>query len=284
MKFTLALMGLAGLAAAAPQGVTSAIAPSATAPAGCKSSYTGQFEITIVKPSNMKRSLEQRESTCGQEGILTLGLENGMLTDNLGRTGYIAGDNQQFQFDKPVQAGAEFTSGFSVCGNGSIALGGSTTFYQCQSGGFYNLYYQNVAAQCSPVNIDIIPCSSSSSASGSATAVASGSASGSAQPVSVSSDGQAQATAPATTAAIPVSVASEGQPQATVAATSMAPVAVSEYTDGQPQATAAATAKSNATVAATASPSVTIATAGAASFGVSASLLAGVFGLAAYFL
>lgn len=280
MKFTLAVMGLAGLVAAAPQAVTSAMAPSGTAPAGCQPTYSGSFEITIVKPSGMKK---RQTSTCGQTGILTLTLNNGMLTDNLGRTGYIAGANQQFQFDKPVQAGGLYTSGFSVCGNGSIALGPTTTFYQCQSGSFYNLYYENVADQCSPVNIDIIPCSGSSSASGSssgsATAAPASTASGSAAAVSVSSDGQPQATVAATQ--VPVSLATDGQPQATVAATQK-PAPVSEYTDGQPQATAAATSKSNATVAATASP--TIVAAGAANLGFSASLMAGVVGLAAYLL
>lgn len=42
-----AIVGMAGLAVA--QGVTSAIAPEATAPAGCSASYDGTFEITVAK-------------------------------------------------------------------------------------------------------------------------------------------------------------------------------------------------------------------------------------------
>lgn len=41
------LLSAAGVAQA--QGVTSAIAPTASAPAGCTSSYDGTFEITVAK-------------------------------------------------------------------------------------------------------------------------------------------------------------------------------------------------------------------------------------------
>jgi len=77
------------------------------------------------------------------------------LTDNFGRTGYIA-SNYQFQFDKPPQAGAIYTAGWSVCANGSLALGGSNVFYQCLSGKFFNLYNENWAAQCSPITIQVV--------------------------------------------------------------------------------------------------------------------------------
>ena len=92
---------------------------------------------------------------CYQDGALAITLEDGVLKDQQGRTGYIAA-NYQFQFDGPPQAGAIITAGFSVCNNGSIALGGSTVFYQCLSGSFYNLYDRYWAAQCSPVTISII--------------------------------------------------------------------------------------------------------------------------------
>lgn len=90
-------------------------------------------------------------------GILKLSLSNGVLKDGQGRTGYIA-SNSQFQFDGPPQAGAIYTAGFSVCNSGFLALGGTTTFYQCLSGGFYNLYLENVlsAGQCEAINIQVI--------------------------------------------------------------------------------------------------------------------------------
>lgn len=92
---------------------------------------------------------------CASEGTLTLTLADGVLKDAQGRTGYIA-DNYQFQFDAPPQAGAIYTSGFSACSNGTLALGGSNVFYQCLSGTFYNLYDRLWAPQCSPITINLL--------------------------------------------------------------------------------------------------------------------------------
>ena len=92
---------------------------------------------------------------CASSSTLALTLSGGVLKDGKGRTGYIA-SNQQFQFDSPPQAGAIYTSGFSVCGNGSLALGGSSIFYQCLSGTFFNLYSVSQGAQCNPVTINAI--------------------------------------------------------------------------------------------------------------------------------
>lgn len=88
-------------------------------------------------------------------GDLELTLEDGILKDGQGRTGYIA-SNFQFQFDAPPQAGAIYTSGFSICTNGTLALGGSNIFYRCLSGNFYNLYDRYWAPQCSPVTIETL--------------------------------------------------------------------------------------------------------------------------------
>ena len=93
--------------------------------------------------------------TCAAAGTLRMTLVGGVLKDSLGRTGYIA-DNRQFQFDGPPQAGALITSGFSVCGDGRMALGGSTTWYQCASGDFYNLYDKNWAPHCEPVEFHVV--------------------------------------------------------------------------------------------------------------------------------
>ena len=92
---------------------------------------------------------------CSTPGELAITLNNGVLKDAKGRTGYIA-SNYQLQFDGPPQAGAIYTSGFTVCGNGTLALGGSSIFYQCLSGNFYNLYDRFWAAQCSPVYINTL--------------------------------------------------------------------------------------------------------------------------------
>jgi hypothetical protein len=100
---------------------------------------------------------QQRRDGCGSDGVLVATLSDGTLLDNQNRTGYIA-SNYQLQFDEPAQAGAIYTAGFSVCANGSLALGGSAVFYKCQSGSFYNLYDRSWAAQCSPIEIAVMPC------------------------------------------------------------------------------------------------------------------------------
>ncbi|KIW94134.1 uncharacterized protein Z519_05450 [Cladophialophora bantiana CBS 173.52] len=115
--------------------------------------------------------------SCLTSSTLRLTLTNNSLYDAFNRTGYIA-SNYQFQFDGPPQSGAIYTSGWSICpvtntisssgaeGGGNIdnggdgmrtlALGGTTTFWQCLSGDFYNLYIDNWAAQCSPVELRIV--------------------------------------------------------------------------------------------------------------------------------
>ena len=130
-----------------------------------------------------------------------LDLADSVLKDQAGRTGYIAA-NYQFQFDSPPQTGAIYTSGFSVCSNMSMALGGSTVFYQCASGEFFNLYDRNWAPTCNAIYIYAQMAGGSSAPS-----------------VSQASDGQPAATSAA------VSQMSDGQPQATSA--------VSQISDGQ---------------------------------------------------
>lgn len=146
-KSVVAVAAVAGLVSAAPAAVTSAIAPKETTPAGCSTNYDGTFEIQVI---NVTSSKTKRDSKA-----LISTLKDGVLTDDQGRIGYIASNNQ-FQYDGPPQAGAIYTAGFSVCQNGSLALGNSAIFYQCLSGTFYNLYDENTAAQCSPVYIEAI--------------------------------------------------------------------------------------------------------------------------------
>ncbi|KAL9088169.1 MAG: hypothetical protein Q9165_006296 [Trypethelium subeluteriae] len=235
VAFTLATA--AGIAQAVPQGVSSAIAPSQAAPSGCAPTHAGTFNIATVNvstASSSKRDLVKRQSS----GILTLNLNNGILKDQIGRTGYIAA-NYQFQFDAPPQTGAIYTAGWSVCGNGSLALGDSAIFYACQSGGFYNLYNTNWAPQCSAIYIQAVSGGSSGQGGdGQPTA-------GSVLPsVTEKSEGQPGATSVASSL---VSEKSEGQPIGTTVGTlvtqasdgqPVAATAVSQISDGQPQAPA----------------------------------------------
>jgi len=239
MQYTLALVALAAGVVTA-QGVTGVLTPTASAPAGCSTNYNGNFEITVVlPPSGKKRDvavpLEKRQSaTCSADGTLVASLTGGILTDAKKRIGAIVA-NHQFQFDgPPAQTGSIYTGGWSVCNNGSLAIGGNALFYQCLSGTFYNLYDQSQGGQCQPVLIDIIPCT-----------VGSGSgASGAAQ----ASDGQPTAAS----ATVAVTQKTDGQPNAASAtkaaatqipdgqiqASSAVPKPVSQFSDGQIQVTA----------------------------------------------
>merc|ERR1711939_150263 len=193
MQTTFALAALASVAFALPQGGPSNKAPETPSPAGCQQSYDGEFQITIVNGSSTAMAKRQT-STCGQANLLTAKLADGVLTDAQGRIGSIVA-NYQFQFDgPPPQAGALYTAGFSVCQNGTLAIGGSAVFYACKSGDFSNLYDRAWAAQCEPVFLNVLPCGSSGGAGQ--------------QP-----DGQPTFTS----AAPPVSQIGDGQPQATTA-------------------------------------------------------------------
>ncbi|KAF1836039.1 hypothetical protein BDW02DRAFT_260525 [Decorospora gaudefroyi] len=212
-------IGLAAAVAAYPQTSSSS---------ECVSSVDGTFTVTTVNVTDAvtKRNVERRQQQL--DGTLIISLEDGKLTDQAGRTGYIA-SNYQFQFNSPVQVNAITSSGFGICSNGSMSLDGSTVFYQCASGeGFYNLYSQSIGAQCLPIHIQ---------------AVMSGSIVSSAA-ISQITDGQPQATSvgdvitqisdgqPQASSADIITQISDGQPQAS------SPAVVTQISDGQPQASA----------------------------------------------
>lgn len=115
----------------------------------------GQPQATKSASTGTKAATGMSYVACKSDSTLEVTLAGGVLTDNKGRTGYIA-SNYQFQFDGPPQAGAIYTAGWTVCGNNSLALGGSAVFYQCLSGDFYNLYDRSWAAQCSPITIQTV--------------------------------------------------------------------------------------------------------------------------------
>lgn len=204
------VLGLAAAAMAFPQ---------TGAPAGCSPSAPGTFQITTVNATtSKKRDLESRQLS----GPLTLTLQNGILKDQAGRQGYIASNNQ-FQFDSPIQAGALVTSGFSLCSNQSLALGGSALWYQCLSGNFYNLYNKSIRQDCIAINIQAV------NGGTAATQISDGQPQATSRPaVTQISDGQPQASRPASRPV--VSQISDGQPQAS------RPAVVSQISDGQPQA------------------------------------------------
>ncbi|UKZ83064.1 hypothetical protein TrVFT333_010865 [Trichoderma virens FT-333] len=215
----------------------------------CDSSYNGKFQVTIAKVN--KRDIQKRD--CDNADALLLTLDGGILKDAKGRTGYIA-SNYQFQFDSPPQAGAIVSSGFAACQDGSLALGGKTTWFQCQSGNFFNLYDRNWAPQCQAVEILIMPCSGGGSSGGSGGSSGSGGnndgsggSGGSGGEVTVGtkvvqttvvtviSDGQPQVHT--TTIAIPICQINDGQIQGhTTPCGGGGGPPVTQIHDGQPQA------------------------------------------------
>lgn len=170
------------------------VTPTASAPAGCQTSYSGTFGLSVVNTTTASKV--KRES--GQPNALVIALKNSVLTDTQGRIGYIA-SNYQFQFDFGGQAGELASAGFSVCANNSLALGSSAIWYECLSGNFYNLYDKNWAPQCQAVYLEILPMSASTSTAvgtattGSASATTSASAvTSSVAAASSITDGQVQ--------------------------------------------------------------------------------------------
>jgi len=179
-----------------------------TRPAHSDSPETAQTVEAWADP------VPQRAGPCS-DGHLVMTLENGVLTDAKDRTGYIA-SNYQFQFDAPAQAGAIYTAGFSRCGNGSLALGPTATFYKCRSGDFWNLYDRTWAPQCEPVELVAYACD------GEAGAVAGG--------AGQIPDGQVVATRFVTSTVVkPIA---DGQPQVL---TTAVPVPICQIADGQLQ-------------------------------------------------
>ncbi|VEU19395.1 DEKNAAC100707 [Brettanomyces naardenensis] len=125
----------------------------------------GQIQATTsAAAEKVKReadSVATHQVGCQSADALSLTLTDSILTDAKGRIGSIVA-NRQFQFDgPPPQAGAIYAAGWSITDDGKLAIGETTTFYQCLSGGFYNLYDESIGAQCKPVNlyiVDLVAC------------------------------------------------------------------------------------------------------------------------------
>jgi hypothetical protein len=246
-------------------------AASAQTPPGCSTSYSGTFEIS---PKNItasgKRDLSilerQAEGTCTSTPVITL--SDGILTDEEGRTGEIVA-NYQFQFDKLTQSGAKFTSGFSICENGTLAVGGSAVFYACLSGTFDNLYSESQGAQCFPVYIDIFPCVGPSGTASVPPVTASST------PSTASSTPVAASSTPVVTSSAPV-VASSAPP---VTMTMAAPFPVANSTT---VATGTAVASTAPTTATTSAPATFTPGSGANVLAAGSKVFAAMVGLVAF--
>ncbi|KAK6205157.1 uncharacterized protein RJT21DRAFT_13402 [Scheffersomyces amazonensis] len=123
------------------------------------STLSGASQITdgqVQAPTEAAAGDSAFPQSCLTTNSLAMTLNKSILTDSHGRIGSIVA-NRQFQFDgPPPQAGAIYAAGWSITNDGFLALGDADVFYQCLSGDFYNLYDENVAAQCEPVKLKII--------------------------------------------------------------------------------------------------------------------------------
>ncbi|GMM34817.1 heat shock protein [Saccharomycopsis crataegensis] len=114
----------------------------------------GQVQASSTASASATASSDSDVVACKSDGTLQLTLEKSILKDGNGRIGSIVA-NRQFQFDgPPPQAGAIYAAGWSIY-DGNLAIGETTTFYQCLSGTFYNLYDESLGAQCKPVNLQV---------------------------------------------------------------------------------------------------------------------------------
>ncbi|KAF2743559.1 hypothetical protein M011DRAFT_471307 [Sporormia fimetaria CBS 119925] len=144
---TTLLLTLLSASSALAQAVPEGIAPDAPPPAGCETSVPRPFTLGIKNLFRKRETAQEAAQT-----LLLVTLSDSILHDPTNRTGSIVA-NYQFQFDGPPQAGAIYTGGFSVCENGSLALGESTRWWRCMSGEFGNLYDRWIGEQCSEVRI-----------------------------------------------------------------------------------------------------------------------------------
>ncbi|KAL9022231.1 MAG: hypothetical protein Q9185_000631 [Variospora sp. 1 TL-2023] len=159
---------------------TLAAAVIAQVPEGCSPNFEGSFLVDNRRITNAPGQFDKRQETvtineaCADPGASTFTLSDSVLTDQDGATGAIAAQGQ-FQFDKNVQVDSRYVDGFSICGNGSLALAGTTIFYQClvepaNREPFVNLYLTSQRPDCDEINIQIFPCPSDGAVSGSSSA------------------------------------------------------------------------------------------------------------------
>ncbi|ODV87449.1 hypothetical protein CANARDRAFT_26844 [[Candida] arabinofermentans NRRL YB-2248] len=157
MKFTIlsSLMALAAGALADDSWMTATPGTSLANGVTDMGSTTMGF---VIQSYDAKRKSKRDDTLvlsqhCGVDGNLAVTLTDGILYDASGRVGSIV-SNYQFQFDgPPPQSGYIYAAGWSIDEDGYLALGDSTEFFECLSGDFYNLYYDSVGDQCSPVEI-----------------------------------------------------------------------------------------------------------------------------------
>jgi len=119
-------------------------------------SSSASASASSTSSSDDDSNIDVQSTSCLTDSSLALVLKDGILTDAHGRIGSIVA-NRQFQFDgPPPQAGAIYAAGWSITEDGNLAIGNQTTFYQCLSGNFYNLYDESLGAQCHKIHLEVV--------------------------------------------------------------------------------------------------------------------------------
>ncbi|KAL9586368.1 MAG: hypothetical protein Q9212_000940 [Teloschistes hypoglaucus] len=241
-------------------------AVSAQNPPGCDSDRSGTFVINPVKIGAASPMLNKRQvkTICGSTPIITI--KGGVLTDQLGRTGGVVG-NSQFQFDNPIQTNSLFTSGFSICQNTSLAVGGSAIFYQCLNDptptkpAFNNLYFKSQGPQCNASYIETIFCDA---------------------PAGSSSGSSSAASQPATSAPTTKATSLPATPATPITTPAAVPYPASNTTATAPKGTASGSGSGSTTTGSKPSPSPFVPGSGAATLVLGGNVVALLAGIAAF--
>ncbi|KAL6717669.1 hypothetical protein ACLMJK_005584 [Lecanora helva] len=230
MKFAVAWIALVATVSAQTTDYTAKGQPDSSK-FQCDTSFDSAFEIATVNLTSSdldKRQIPTTTATCTTKPIIKL--NDGVLIDQDNRQAEVVANNQ-FQFDDPLQKPRIYDSGFYVCKNltaqaenkesYTLAVGGNTTFYSCNSGGFSNLYNTDIDGKCIPVALNLILCGgtsgtivSASGASSAATSAASSAVSSAATSTPVAPPTAASPSTPAVAPAAPYPTGNSTMPAA----------------------------------------------------------------------
>lgn len=122
---------------------TTSLIPSATPPPECSETYASRFEL-VEYDSTTGDNLGR--IACGDPDCQFI-LTDGVLKNNRDQIYYVARDYKlSLNFD-PANHDPIYTGGFSMCGNNTLLLGNSATWYSC----FNYFYYKEGGPSCFPV-------------------------------------------------------------------------------------------------------------------------------------
>jgi hypothetical protein len=122
--------------------------PHETIPADCSVDYLGAFNIgfTPVDPSSEDDDEMRSKHKLATRTLVSLELTDGYLVDDQQRMAYID-DRDMLQFEMYPRS-PQFNAGFSICKNGTIALGNSALWYRCRAGAYSTIFRAKPDSDC----------------------------------------------------------------------------------------------------------------------------------------